>query len=248
MRIAVLTDAHGNLPALQVALAALRREGCDAIFHTGDAIGIGPCPAECLDLLLDTPRVRPVMGNHDAWFSFGLPDPRPSWMSDGELKHQRWVHSCLDPALRTVVGGWPYLIQEVCEGVRISFVHYGLRESQRGFVPAIKNPDSADLDGIFSSLKSDIVFYGHEHSASDLAGRARYVNPGSLGCHTEPIARFAMLTCRKNRYKLKMYRIPYDDRALFEQFERRAVPERDFIYQAFFGGKGHRSTRPDLPS
>ena len=66
MRIAVLTDAHGNLPALQVALAALQREGCDAIFHTGDAIGIGPCPAECLDLLLNTPRVRPVMGNHDA--------------------------------------------------------------------------------------------------------------------------------------------------------------------------------------
>ena len=71
---------------------------------------------------------------------------------------------------------------------------------------------------------------------------------GSLGCHTEPIARFAMLTCRKNRYKLKMYRIPYDDRALFEQFERRTVPERDFIYRAFLGGKGRGFTRPDLPS
>ena len=46
MKIAVLTDVHGNLPALQVALRAIRREGADAIFHTGDAIGIGPFPAE----------------------------------------------------------------------------------------------------------------------------------------------------------------------------------------------------------
>ena len=46
MKIAVLTDVHGNLPALQIAMRAIRRERCDAVFHTGDAIGIGPFPAE----------------------------------------------------------------------------------------------------------------------------------------------------------------------------------------------------------
>ncbi len=56
MKIAVLTDVHGNLPALQAALRGIRREGCDAIFHTGDSIGIGPYPAECLELLLNTPN------------------------------------------------------------------------------------------------------------------------------------------------------------------------------------------------
>ena len=35
MKIAILTDVHGNLPALQVALRAIRREGVDAIFHYG---------------------------------------------------------------------------------------------------------------------------------------------------------------------------------------------------------------------
>ena len=56
MKIAVLTDVHGNLPALQAALSVLRREDADAIFHTGDAIGIGPFPAECLELLLARPE------------------------------------------------------------------------------------------------------------------------------------------------------------------------------------------------
>jgi protein phosphatase len=53
MKIAVMTDVHANLPALAAALDAIRREGCEALFHTGDAIGIGPYPAECLDLLLN---------------------------------------------------------------------------------------------------------------------------------------------------------------------------------------------------
>lgn len=237
MKIAVLTDVHGNLPALQAALRAIGREGCDAIFHTGDAIGIGPYPAECLELLLDTPRMHLIMGNHDAWFAYGLPDPQPSWMSDGEVKHQQWIHSCIDSSLRTVVGEWPYLIQDLFEDIRVSFLHYGLNESRRNFVPIVRDPEASDLDEIFSSLDSDLVFYGHHHPNSDMVSKARYVNPGSLGCHTEPVARFAVLECREKRYELEVRGISYDDSALFREFEKREVPEREFIIRAFFGGR-----------
>ncbi len=237
MKIAVLTDVHGNLPALRAALQAIRREGCDAIFHTGDSIGIGPYPAECLELLLDTPRMHLIMGNHDAWFAHGLPDPQPSWMSDGEVKHQQWIHSCIDSSLRTMVGEWPYLIQDIFEDVCVSFLHYGLTESRRDFVPIIRDPEPADLDEIFSNLDSDIVFYGHHHPNSDIVSKARYVNPGSLGCHTEPVARFAVLECRENRYELEVRGISYDDSTLFQGFEKREVPERELIIRAFFGGR-----------
>ena len=47
MRIAVITDVHANLPALEAAVGAIHACGCDAIVHTGDAIAIGPYPAEC---------------------------------------------------------------------------------------------------------------------------------------------------------------------------------------------------------
>ena len=247
MKIAVLTDVHGNLPALQVALRAIRREGADAIFHTGDAIGIGPFPAECLELLLSTSGMNLICGNHDSWFSTGLPKPQPPWMSDGELKHQQWVHSCLDPSLRYIVREWPYLIQDVYEGVRISFLHYGLTESQVDFTSIIHNPRPVDLDKVFAGIKSDLVFYGHDHSPSDLVGTARYVNPGSLGCHSDPIARFAILECESGSYELKMRHVPYDDSALFQQFESRDVPDRHFIYKALFGGRNAPSRPgPDI--
>jgi predicted phosphodiesterase len=42
MRIVVITDLHANLPALQALLQAIRTHDYDALYHTGDAIAIGP--------------------------------------------------------------------------------------------------------------------------------------------------------------------------------------------------------------
>ena len=77
MKIAILTDVHGHLPALQADLRGIGREGCDAIFHTGDSIGIGPYPAECLDLILNTPGMVPVMAimTHGSPMAFPIPNP-----------------------------------------------------------------------------------------------------------------------------------------------------------------------------
>ena len=92
MKIAVITDVHANLPALEAVLGAIQVEECDAIFHVGDAIAIGPYPAECLDLMQRTPNLHCVAGNHDLYFVDGLPAPQPEWMSNGEVDHQRWTH------------------------------------------------------------------------------------------------------------------------------------------------------------
>lgn len=62
MRIIVLTDVHANLPALQAALKEIRKSGYDVIVHTGDAMGIGPYPVECLEVLMSTPK-RHVAGS-----------------------------------------------------------------------------------------------------------------------------------------------------------------------------------------
>lgn len=74
MRLVVLTDLHGNLPALEAALTEIDRDGYDLLAHTGDAVGIGPFPAECLDRLLGLKNALLLTGNHDAWFASGLPD------------------------------------------------------------------------------------------------------------------------------------------------------------------------------
>lgn len=233
MKLAVITDVHANLPALEAALAAIRREGCDAIYHTGDAIGIGPYPAECLDLLLGTPDTHFVMGNHDEWFAFGLPEPRPDWMSDGELAHQRWTHARLDPALRTVVAAWPYVIEAMVEGIPITFLRYGLKGDRRAFQAIVSTPAPLALDALFARETGAVVCFGHDHRPLNLVGRAHYVNPGSLGCHPT-FARFVTLGIADGVCRVEHHAVPYDAAAVFAAFERRRVPDREFILRTFY--------------
>jgi predicted phosphodiesterase len=85
-RVAVIADVHANLPALAASLADIRAAACDEVYCLGDVIGIGPYPAECLALLLADPTVRCVMGNHDAWFATGLPEPLPPGMGPAKRR------------------------------------------------------------------------------------------------------------------------------------------------------------------
>lgn len=245
-RIAVLTDSHGNLPALEAALRAIREDGVTTIYHTGDAIGIGPFPDEVLDRLLHTSGTRLVMGNHDAWFAFGLPEPRPPWMTPGEHTHQRWVHAQLDPSLRTVVADWPWVIDDVIDGIPTAFVHYGLDETGRGFAPLVPRLGAGELDRLFARHRARLVCYGHHHYPStvvrDVSGRARYVNPDALGCGAEPVARYVVIDVGAGRLSFRA--VPYDPSPLVRAFEEREVPERQFILSTFFGGQGRPAESP----
>ena len=237
MKIIVITDVHANLPALQAALISIRQEGYDLLVHTGDTIAIGPFPAECLELLLHTPNARFVMGNHDAYFAYGLPQPQPSWMSDGEVAHQQWTHAQLDPGWRAAVAQWPYCLQENFVGVAITFVHYGLDTTGREFATTLWQPTVPDLDQLFAQHATPLLFYGHHHPFSDIQGRSRYINPGSLGCYTAPLARYTVVEIQQNTFAISHRQVTYDDQALSAAFIQRNVPERSLINRFFFGGR-----------
>lgn len=238
MKTAVIADVHANLPALRAALAAIRQEGCDRIVHLGDAIGIGPQPAECLELLCGLQGATLIMGNHDAHFAHGIPDPRPSWMGEGELRHQRWIHTQLDPDLRPVVARWPLLVDEELCGIRVRYQHYALVEGTCDFASVVQDADGEALEALFAPGEGRIVCYGHHHPFSDRASRTcRFINPGSLGCHDRAEARFTILDCDDERLAVRHRSVPYDDATLARDFERREVPERSFIDRAFFGGR-----------
>ena len=236
MKIAVFTDVHANYPALDAVLTAIDALGCDLIVHTGDVVAIGPHPAECLERLLGLKNGRFIMGNHDAYFAFGL-EPHLKTMSDGEIANQQWTHQQLSAEWQQVVQKWPYAWAANFEGVNVLFTHYGLNQTGQGFVPLVQPPTIEAMDKMFALVDYDLVFYGHEHAASDLTGRARYVNPGSLGCQPDAVARFVELDCENGRYTLTKHAIRYDDTAVFQDMKTRQMPTREFICRVFFGNR-----------
>ena len=64
MRYAVISDVHGNLEALRAVLDDIRTKNTDGIIFLGDAVGYGPNPNECVELLKESCRVL-LAGNHD---------------------------------------------------------------------------------------------------------------------------------------------------------------------------------------
>ncbi len=64
MRILVISDIHGNLPAFE---AVLKNAGTvDVVWCLGDLVGYGPQPNECVDLVRTLPNLICLLGNHDA--------------------------------------------------------------------------------------------------------------------------------------------------------------------------------------
>ena len=66
MRLAIISDVHGNLRALEAVLTDIRSRGVDATVNLGDCVAGPTWPRECFECLatLDVPTVR---GNHDRW-------------------------------------------------------------------------------------------------------------------------------------------------------------------------------------
>lgn len=87
MNIGIFQDLHANLPALKKALEVFRDHQCSRIYHVGDLIGIGPYPKEVIDMALSIPEMEFIMGNHDHWYTYGLPQPIPDYMNGEEVAH-----------------------------------------------------------------------------------------------------------------------------------------------------------------
>jgi putative phosphoesterase len=66
MRVAVISDIHGNLPALEAVVLKIR--DVDAIMCLGDVVNYGPWSDECLELLNTLPALTFLEGNHEALF------------------------------------------------------------------------------------------------------------------------------------------------------------------------------------
>jgi len=231
MKIVVFTDTHANLPALKAMIPEIRREGYDAAFHTGDAVGIGPWPAETIETLAEIPRLHLIAGNHDAWMFGGIPKDAARWVQE----HYSWLAKVVSRKHTNFAAAWPYLTEHEFEGVKTAFVHYALTPCGRQVSSQpMSEPITADLDALLGRHSSLLVFHGHRHKASDLKGKVRYVNPGSLGCWHKPAARYAIVRFHKGKVSIRHKAVPYDEEELLEGFAARKVPDYRRILSSYF--------------
>ena len=163
--LAILSDIHGNLPALRAAVADARAQGCTRFISLGDVAGYGAQPGECIDLLAELDAVN-ILGNHDSYIVLNENCPRSRVVTQ-IIDYQR---SVLKPHQVSWLSG---SLRQLREGSML-FVHGGPEDPQDQYLYTVSRDTVPD--GI------RWLFSGHTH-VQVLAdfGDKGYCNPGSVG-------------------------------------------------------------------
>ena len=206
MKIAVLNDIHGNLPALGAVLAEVDTLGCDLIVIGGDS-ALGPMPRDVLDLLMSRGEsVKYVRGNCDRDM-ITSPNYKIA-LSEGVAARVRWAAEKITPAQRELLAALPLTLEfEVDVLGSVLFCH-GTPRSEDEIITSI-TPESR-LERIFAGVTPRVVVGGHTHIQYDrtVLGR-RLINAGSVGMPFEgrPGAYWALLgpgvSLRRTEYDLE---------------------------------------------
>lgn len=247
MRIAIISDVHANVVALEAALKAINTQGYDLLFHLGDSIDLGPYPAETVQLLLQIPRATYIMGDHDMFFMNNLEGFTPKVL--GEEEHYRWSHAQLTPKLREEIGKWSFIQRHTFEGLRISFAHYGLTSNEKDFLPLIYEPRVADMDQLFATDDTDLFLFGHVHKIINAFGAKHYLNPGSIGVNNYGHIPFILLDIQSGgTYEVRQFQVAYDMAPVIRAFKDRNVPNYEQIVKIFYYKSSSSLPSTDLMS
>jgi predicted phosphodiesterase len=231
VRVAVLSDIHANLVALDAVLASIG--SVDAIWHLGDVVGYGPEPDAVVARLTEVGAIG-VRGNHDA---VALGGDEIDWFNPDARAAIEWTRDRIGDTTRDWLAGLP----ERHTADPFSFVHGSLREPLWEYIVSVPIA-RANL----ALLTTPIGLFGHTHlpmvfaerdgaieqiepadgSTFSLAGRKALVNPGSVGQPRDGIPTACHLEIDTEAERCTWRRTAYDIGAVQEAMRDAGLPDR----------------------
>ena len=213
MKVAVLSDIHGNLPALEAVVAHIDAWSPDRVVVDGDIINRGPLSGNCLDLLVEryqAQRWHLLRGNHEEFvLDCGGPD-QP--LSGPMFEMKQFAHFALGQVVNHV--NLLRLLPDIFEqpgpdGQLLRIVHASMRSNRDGIYPM--TPDEEIRRQI---APAPAVFVtGHTHRPlMRQVDNTWVVNIGSVGSPFDEDRRasYGQFTWRQDRWQAEIVRVDYD--------------------------------------
>ncbi len=186
MRVAFLSDIHGNLPALEAVIADARSHGVTHVICLGDCVGYGPQPEETLALVRRVASAC-VMGNHDA-AACGLLDP--ALFNDFARESAERVALALAPEKKAWLRDLPYIL----EGDGFACAHGGFERPESFHYLETKEDALLNVEAMPGF---PLLVVGHTHIPcafiyEEATGTVRKVPPSSEGFTLLPGSRYVL--------------------------------------------------------
>jgi putative phosphoesterase len=196
-RVAVITDIHGNLPALEAALEAIDELGVDATYCGGDLVGYGPHPNEVCRLIEER-GIPTIYGNYDYAIARNLEDCGCAYRDphDRELGQLSvaWTLEHTDQRSKDFMRALPFDERFDLGDQRVRLVHGSPRKVNEYL---FEDKPARTFERIAAGAACDVLVFGHTHKPwIGQHGGVLFVNCGSVGKPKDgdPRAAFALLT------------------------------------------------------
>jgi predicted phosphodiesterase len=249
MRIALLSDIHGNSLALDAVLADIAgRGGVDEYWLLGDLCALGHDPVGVLERLDRLPAARIIRGNTDRYVTTGdRPPPSADQVrGDGRLLETyaevaatfAWTQGAVTAA------GWfdwlahlpPEMELTLPDGTACLAVHASPgRDDSPGFSPEQSDEEMVEL---LDGCPAQLVLAGHTHRpVNRRVGRWHVVNPGSVSNPRPPDLRacYAILTADERGCAVEHHRVEYDRDEVIVILQRQRHPGAAFLIRHLRG-------------
>ena len=218
MRIAVLSDIHANLPALEVVIADMAQFKPDHVVVAGDSINWGPFSTQVIERIMRE-HWAVIRGNHETYllelYRDTVPDYRRGWTLP---RYHR----------RTIPKKWQYVIGSLPDTLALYYpdlppirvVHASLGDHFTGIYPTM---GADEIQVMLQGVEETTVIAGHTHLPMDVqAGPHHFINPGSVGLPLNGVdgASYAVLDGNADGWQATFRHMTYDKAPLFAEFER----------------------------
>jgi putative phosphoesterase len=230
VRVAVITDIHANLPALQATLAAIDGIGVDAVYCGGDLVGYGPHPNEVCALIEDR-GVPTISGNYDEAIGRDRDDCGCAYITphDRELGQRsvEWTLAHSSAESKAFMRTLPFDLRFAMGKQRVRLVHGSPRKVNEYL---FEDKPASLYERLAASADCDVLVFGHTHKPWIREyGGVLFVNCGSVGKPKDgdPRAAFAVLELDGDRVVASIARVPYDAEAVAREVEAVGLP-REF--------------------
>lgn len=214
--LAILSDIHGNLAALEAVVADARAHGATRFLSLGDVVGYHCDPGPCIDLLASLGATN-ILGNHDGYVLEATNCPRSKVVAGIIEDHRRLLSSEQRDWLARSL---PSLL----EGGSL-YVHGGPRDVREQYLYTVSA--STFPPGV------EALFSGHTHvQVAAKIGAKTYCNPGSVGQPRDGDSRAAYALSKDGELTLR--RVSYDIQRTADAM--RAAGYAPFHYENLFVG------------
>jgi putative phosphoesterase len=227
-RVAVITDIHGNLPALEACLAAIDAIRVDEIYCGGDLVGYGPHPNEVCELI-EEQGIPTIYGNYDWAIGRDLDDCGCAYITqhDRELGQQSvaWTRAHTNQRSKDFMRGLPFDLRFPLGDQDVHLVHGSPRKVNEYL---FEDKPVSLYERLAKAEDAQVLVFGHTHKPWIREyGGVLFVNCGSVGKPKDgdPRAAFAILEADEHGpVTASIQRVPYDAEAVAREVAAVGLP------------------------